>query len=57
MVYHLGIANDLIWSLTNRMVISLILVQMWADQLRRLPPDSLEGYPAEAVIAWRMVCR
>lgn len=35
------------------MTISLVLVQIWIEQFKRLPPDNINEYPIEAKIAWR----
>lgn len=37
------------------MVIDMVMVKMWEDQFRQIPPTNLDALPLEAKIAWRMV--
>jgi hypothetical protein len=41
------------------MTYSLLLVQIWREQFRRLPPDinELSNYPLEARVAWKQLMK
>lgn len=34
---------------------SIIMVRMWMDQFRQIPPTDVNAYPVEAQIAWKIL--
>lgn len=39
------------------MVIDLLMVQMWFDQFKKIPPTNLDDLPEEAKIAWALILK
>jgi hypothetical protein len=39
------------------MTYDIIMVQMWMDQFRKLPPENVNELPVEARIAWALIKR